>query len=279
MRAHHRVAAMLACLLAAGCARIEVYTDPLMKGEETGFKFYTAKPYLLVGRVAADKPVEMSIKYLPDLTRPLYAKPRPGWIGSSTLSMTFAESGMLTTFNQVSDPKATEMVTALGGFLTSLATANKTNREANLSQPAPAPDIAKIVPELKQAAAELRAHSTDEAVRANRITAEEAQKVRLYAANVDIAASHLEGAHPENVAPFVAAMLKSVSEGLRTQVKPPSNDREVGRQGIVFARARIDAAIARLAVPLPGEAFFALYEIVMKDGVTTLVEVKLPDKH
>src|SRR5258708_12146893 len=113
--------------------------------------------------------------------------------------MTFAESGMLTAFNQVRDPKATEMVMALGGFLTSLATANKTNREANLSQPAPAPDIAKIVPELKQAAAELRAHSTDEAVRANRITAEEAQKLPLYPPNLPIPASHPDAPHPQHL--------------------------------------------------------------------------------
>jgi hypothetical protein len=131
MRAHRTVALFL-CILAAGCARIEVYSDPLMKGEETGFKFYAPKPYLLVGRGEADKPVEISIKYLPDLTRPLYAKARPGWIGSSTLSMTFLESGTLSTFNQTTDTKATEMVTALGGFLTSLSTANKASLEARL---------------------------------------------------------------------------------------------------------------------------------------------------
>jgi hypothetical protein len=120
MRTYQLASIALLCLL-AGCARIEVYTDPQMKGEEVGFKFYTAKPYVLVARSAVDKPVEVSIKYLPDLANPLYAKPRPGWIGSSTLSMTFFESGILSTFNQVSDTNAAGMVTALAPLLTRAA--------------------------------------------------------------------------------------------------------------------------------------------------------------
>lgn len=278
MRAHHLAAAVL-CFLAAGCARLEIYTDPEMTGKsETGFKFYTPKPYLLVGRVAADKPIEISVKYLPDLSRPLYARPRPGWIGSSNLSMNFFDSGTLTSFNQTVDSKATEMVTAMGGFLTSLATANKTNREARLLDVAPNPDAGKIAPELRQSATELRAEASDEAVRNQILTAEEAQKLRMYAASLDLAASHLESSKPEVAAPFVALLLKSVSEGLRTQIKPPSNEREVGRRRIGQTQKKIDVAIARLGVTLPAEPFFALYEIVMKDGVTTLVEVALPEK-
>ena len=137
MRAHPIAAAILLCILAGGCARIEVYSDPQMKGEEIGFKFYTSKPYLLVGRPEGGKPVEISLKYLPDLAHPFYAKPRPGWIGSSTLSMTFLESGILSTFNQTTDTKATEMVTALGGFVTSLAAAHKSILEARSGQPLP----------------------------------------------------------------------------------------------------------------------------------------------
>ena len=272
-------AARLAVLAMAlqGCGRLEVYTDPAMPhGKETGFKFYTPKPYLLVGRVAADKPVEISVKYLPDLNRPLYAKARPGWLGSTALSMTFSETGTLTTFNQTTDTKANEMVTALGGFLTSVATANKTNREARLAELAP--DAGKIAPEVKQAAAELRAEATDDAVRNQHITAEEAEKLRLYAASLELAASHLESPKPETAAPFIAALLKGVSEGIRTQIKPPSNERDIGRRRIAAIQARIEGARARLAVVLPAEPFFALYEIVMKDGVTTLVEVKLPEK-
>jgi len=127
-----------------GCARIEVYSDPQMKGEETGFKFYAPKPYLLVGRGEEGKPVEISIKYLLDLTQPLYAKPRPGWIGSSTLSMTFLESGTLNTFNQTVDTKATEMVTALGGFVTSLAAANKSILESRSGKPLPKEPFFKL---------------------------------------------------------------------------------------------------------------------------------------
>lgn len=264
----------LAVLAAAmvGCGSLEVYTDPGMKGEETGFKFYTPKPYLLVGRGPADKPIEISVKYLPDLDRPLYAKARPGWLGSTSLAMVFSESGAMTSFNQTTDTKANEMVTALGGFLTSLAAFNKSSSPAGSLQPANNPDIAKILPELKQAASELRAQSNDDALRAGHVTGDEAKKLNLYAATVDVAVRYLESQRPGSAAPFAAALLRGVSDAIGA----PASDRGIARQGIVMARARIDSALARLSIPLPGEGFFALYEIVMKDGVTTLVEVTLP---
>lgn len=274
MRAHDRAAAaVLLCFLAAGCARIEIYSDPDMK-QETGFLFYAPKPYLLVGRADADKPIQVTIKYLPDLTQPFYAKPRPGWIGTSTLSMTFTESGTLSTFSQEVDTKATEMVTAMGGLLTSIATANKTNREEKLS-PA-TPDVEKALSELKQAVTELRAQSGDEAIRRNQVTADEANKLRLYASSVEIAIRSLEKEKPGESTALAVALLKSVADAHRANILPPQSDRDMGRNSMMLTRGRIERALASLTSALPADTYFALYEIRMDKltKTTTLVPVK-----
>jgi hypothetical protein len=113
------MAVALAAVMAAGCAGFEFYTDAALKGEQTGIKFYTPKPYLLVGRVGGDsKPVEVSVVYLPDLSQPYYAKARSGW-GSSNLTMTLAD-GRITQFGQQVDNNGAATLTALQSLITAL---------------------------------------------------------------------------------------------------------------------------------------------------------------
>jgi hypothetical protein len=114
----------LAALAAAGCARFEIYDDSSMKGPETGFRYYTTKPYLLVVQTKkADKPLEASIVFLPDLSKPQYARTRTG-IGSNKLSMNFTNS-VLTSFNQETDAKVPEMLTSVGGLVKILSEMKK----------------------------------------------------------------------------------------------------------------------------------------------------------
>ena len=52
----------LVLLALNGCARVAFYKDKDLKGGETGVKFYTPKPYLLIARTGAkDKPVDVSV--------------------------------------------------------------------------------------------------------------------------------------------------------------------------------------------------------------------------
>jgi hypothetical protein len=109
----------LAAVLLAGCAGFEFYENPELKGPETGMKFYTPKPYLLVGRVGGtEKPVDISVVYLPDLSKPVYAKARSGW-GSSNLTMSLSD-GRITQFGQQVDNNAAQSLTALQSLITAL---------------------------------------------------------------------------------------------------------------------------------------------------------------
>ena len=114
----------LAAVAASGCARFEIYDDAPMKGAETGFRYYTTKPYLLVVQTKkADKPIEASIVFLPDLSKPQYARAKTG-MGSNKLSMNFTNS-VLTSFNQETDTKVPDMLNSIGGLVKILSEMKK----------------------------------------------------------------------------------------------------------------------------------------------------------
>lgn len=124
----------IAALGAAGCARFQVYDNASMNGPETGFRYYTTKPYLLVVQTKkADKPIEASIVFLPDLSRPQYARAMTG-MGSNKLSMNFTNS-VLTSFNQETDAKVPEMLTSVGGLVKILAEMKKADTREGAGPP------------------------------------------------------------------------------------------------------------------------------------------------
>src|SRR5687768_13568288 len=105
-----RLLACMCVLFLCGCARFQFYNNSDLTGAETGIKYYTAKPYLLVARTGnKDKPVEVSVVYLPDMKNPVYASPRSG-LGSSNLTLSLS-NGMLTAMGQQTDTKVPEMLT------------------------------------------------------------------------------------------------------------------------------------------------------------------------
>ena len=106
---NRRLAIALVALALGGCAGMTFHTPD---GAETGIKFYTAKPYLLVSGSG-----EAKVIYLPDLKNPIYAKPRAG-MGMANYTLSLNEGGMMTSFNQQTDPKISELVTAVGGLRT-----------------------------------------------------------------------------------------------------------------------------------------------------------------
>lgn len=113
----------------AGCAGVDFYTSADLK-TETGIPIYAPKPYLLVARTGAkDKPVEVSIVYLADTQRVIYAKPRSGF-GSSKLTLGLT-NGQLTSFGQETDPKLAELITSVAGLVTARGNADKATAEAD----------------------------------------------------------------------------------------------------------------------------------------------------
>ena len=102
----------LIAIAATGCSGLEVYSNAELKGEQTGIKFYTPKPYLVVGRTPGDKTVEVKVVHLPDLENPRYAKLRSG-IGFTKYTFTVNESGTLQTVNQETDMKLPETLSNL----------------------------------------------------------------------------------------------------------------------------------------------------------------------
>lgn len=98
---------VLSALALSGCAGLEI------DGERSGFVYYDPAPFL---SVTCDKDGNQAaaIVVLPDPARRHTVRPGSGW-GSSTQSVTF-QNGMVTTFNQVNDPKSLETLNALVGI-------------------------------------------------------------------------------------------------------------------------------------------------------------------
>ena len=137
---------LVSVLAVAGCARLAIYKNEELQGPEAGIKFHYAKPYLLVARTGnKDKPVEVSVIYLPDLANPMYAKLKTGY-GSADLSLGF-QNGMLTNVGQKTDTKIPETITAFSG----LAAAAKP-----LAAPAMAAALLEIAPSYQEISNKLK---------------------------------------------------------------------------------------------------------------------------
>ncbi len=114
-----RIAAVVCIVLAAGCARFEFYRDAEMKGNESGVPIYPAKPYLLVAHTGdSSKPVEITVQYIPDYSKPLYMKARSGW-GNSNLTMSLT-NGIMTQFGQQVDANAAGLLSSAGTLATAV---------------------------------------------------------------------------------------------------------------------------------------------------------------
>ena len=110
---------ILAIVLVSGCATVKVYSDAGLNNE-TGLRYYTLKPYLLVEYLAnKDNTVKTSVVYLPDLSSPQYMKISSG-LGSSELKMSFANSS-LESYGVATDSKLPESMEAFAAMLSKSA--------------------------------------------------------------------------------------------------------------------------------------------------------------
>lgn len=106
-------------ILLTGCATVKIYSDADLKNE-TGLRFYTLKPYLLVEYLAEkDKTIKTSVLYLPDLSDPQFMVLKPG-VGSSELKMAFKNSA-LESYGVATDSQLPESMEAFAAMLSKSA--------------------------------------------------------------------------------------------------------------------------------------------------------------
>ncbi len=86
-------AILVASLFLCGCATVKIYSDAEMKSE-TGLRYYTLKPYLLVEyQSVKDNTIKSTVVYLPDLSSPQYIRLKPG-LGATNAKLTFTNSAL-----------------------------------------------------------------------------------------------------------------------------------------------------------------------------------------
>ena len=110
---------LVAYILFTGCATVKVYSDADLK-KETGLRFYTLKPYLLVEYLAEkDNTVKTTVVFLPDMASPQYMVLKPG-VGSSELKMAFKNSA-LESYGVATDSQLPESMEAFAAMLSKSA--------------------------------------------------------------------------------------------------------------------------------------------------------------
>jgi len=110
---------LIALLTLSGCANVKIYSDPDLK-KETGLRYYTFKPYLLVEyKAEKDNTVKTTIVHLPDLSNPQFLKARTG-IGKNDIKLTLTNSG-LTSYGAVSQSQIPDLMEAFANMLSKSA--------------------------------------------------------------------------------------------------------------------------------------------------------------
>lgn len=101
--------------LLQGCSQVKFYSDPGLTNE-TGLRFFTLKPYLLVEyKATKDNTVKTSVLYLPDIVNPQYMLLKPG-IGSNEIKLGL-ENGALESYGLTSEPELAENIEAIAALL------------------------------------------------------------------------------------------------------------------------------------------------------------------
>lgn len=104
-----------AMLTISGCSPVRIYSDPALTNQ-TGLKFYSAKPYLHVEREPeSNRIVKSVVIYLPDLSSPHYMSVKDG-LGSSDVDVKFTD-GTISTFGFASESKIPEYIEALATMI------------------------------------------------------------------------------------------------------------------------------------------------------------------
>jgi len=270
------LAAIAAISLLGGCARMALYTSPNLEGPETGIRFYTPKPYLLVARTGnKDKPIDVSVVYLPDMKNPVYAKPKSG-LGSANLTLGMS-NGMLTNFGQQTDSKIPDLLTAFGVLNKDLATARKTAKETQLLDQSGV-DYDPISRQLATIASEL-ARDLAEARKAGILTRIELDAgddiVRQIKSASDLLADPTKA--DANAPGAVTALKAALGKWEKVIRKPSAATRGPElkiRRSMETLQFQAQGELAKMVPKDPEQPTFTLYEIDNSSGSMKLYEVQ-----
>jgi len=112
---------VLLLLLLSSCASVRFYSGSDLK-KESGLRFYTVKPYLLVElQSTKDNTVKTTVVYLPDLSNPQFITLKSG-VGSNEIKMAFTNS-TLNSYGSVSESQIPETINAIASLITKSADA------------------------------------------------------------------------------------------------------------------------------------------------------------
>jgi hypothetical protein len=265
--------------LATGCAEVSIYKDPdLSPQSRTGVPFFAPKPYLLVSKTGAkDKPVEVTVIYIPDTAKPLYARLSPGLWGASDLSVQFS-NGVITSVGQKADTKLPEVLTSLGGLQTALANAAKTREEARKLANESATDLTPQAEKLRTVKKGMDAQLAI-AQKQNFLTSIEMDVLKSVSAALETVANNLaDPTKAQTTLNASVSMLTMSAKNWDGQIKDPSptprgTEADVRRQ-LTTLRGQLQAVIDDIS-PKPEPApVFNLYEIDTTSGSTVLKEVR-----
>ena len=116
-------ATCLLFLLMTGCAPVKFYSDQSLT-KNTGFKYYTVKPYIQVEKDSQSGAiVKSTVLYLPDLSNPQYVTVNGG-LGSKKLDIEL-NNGTVEKFDLTSDTDVPETIEALAATVSKSADAIK----------------------------------------------------------------------------------------------------------------------------------------------------------
>jgi hypothetical protein len=253
------VPALLSAFLLASCANVTFHpsvpdgtgTAPDLS-KQTGLKYYTAKPYLLIAPTGnKDAPLKAEIISLPDLEHPTYAIYHPGW-GQHIFSLAVSSNGSLSSYGQTADSKIPETIAAVGSLMSGASVLKAAFARSNPNEP--------IQKAIKQLAELQKLNAGEDLIVKQKIAA---------ALNVKARLEQMMGNYTED---DLAAVSKDLDKlKFKTPQGPTQSDVNEVLDG---AKGNVDEAIEALKPASSKKA--RLYEIKMTGGQTKLIEVPLP---
>lgn len=272
-------------LILSSCATVKFYDDAKLT-KESGIEFYPPKPYLLVERKPAkDVALKSSIIYLPDFTKPKYAKLQAGF-GSNDLKLSLS-NGIITSYGITTDSKVPETITALTGVLSATGTTYKSFAEAiDLLSGEDEEDTEPVeesgdVTSMQKAKTILDAVITDiDGIKdSDLLTTNQKNEIKNALGILKLQVIEINKLLVKQIPSIVfeinkttkilnAIKISSESDNAKDfKDKLSRNIKEIGK-GIELMQPKKKAVAST----------FELYEIIIADGSTTLKRVKLPKK-
>jgi hypothetical protein len=264
------------------CAAVKVYTDEGLT-KRTGIKYYHSKPFLLVEKNSAkDIPLKTTVVYLPDMSKPYYAKTISG-LGSNDLKISY-ENGAISSYGVVTDTKIPEAITSLTGLLTGYGGVVKSLAEAkNLgkadageqAQSTSIEDLKKAKEILDNVEKDLQKMNTTYIGKNLVSTNQETAFTNLIASNSQ-AIKILAPFKPGDTEKAVAEITKSIEFAEVAKSTQTNDAAKKYTEELEQLKGELTKAKNVLEPEAPSQSTFELYEIILTGTKTELKKVDIP---